>query len=178
MLIVHDWGGLIALRWACEHPDQVRGLVLMSTGFFPDGKWHGFAQAMRAGQVHDLVGAMDRDGFAGLMRQAAPGADAEAIDEYFKGFATPERRRAGLTLYKSGDFEKLEPYRGRLAELDVPTLILWGAGDDYAPVASAYRFQKEIPHAELVVLDDAGHFVMEDEPERVGAEIAGFLQRL
>ena len=178
VLIVHDWGGLIALRWACDHPEAVRALVLMSTGFFPDGKWHGFAQAMRAGQVDGMIENMDREGFAGLMRQAAPRADAEAIDEYFKGFATPERRRAGLDLYKSGDFEKLAPYRGRLAELDVPTLVLWGAKDDYAPVASAYRFQKEIPHAELVILEDAGHFVMEEEPERVGSEIAGFLARL
>jgi haloalkane dehalogenase len=109
------------------------------------------------------------------MRQAEPNADAAAVDEYFKGFATPERRRAGLALYRSGDFEKLAPYEGRLAGMDVPTLILWGARDDYAPVAGAHRFKKEIPHAQLVVLDDAGHFLMEDDPERVGAELAAFL---
>lgn len=174
-LVVHDWGGLIGLRWACEHPGKVRALVLMSTGFFPDGKWHGMAQAMRSGAVDEMIDAMDRDGFAGLMQQAAPRATPEAIDEYWKGFATPERRRAGLELYKSGDFDKLEPYRGKLAALGVPTLILWGAKDDYAPVASAHRFKKEIPHAELVVLDDAGHFVMEDAPDRVAAEVGRFL---
>src|SRR5262245_54359344 len=46
-LIVHDWGGLIGLRWACEHPDAVDVLVVSSTGFFPDGKWHGMARALR-----------------------------------------------------------------------------------------------------------------------------------
>jgi haloalkane dehalogenase len=178
VLIVHDWGGLIGLRWACEHPEAIRGLVLMDTGFFPDGKWHGMAQAMRSGAIDAMMEQMDREGFAGLMAQAEPHASPEAVDEYFKGFATPERRRAALALYKSGDFEKLEPYRGRLESLSVPTLILWGGQDDYAPVASAYRFKKEIPHAELVVLDDAGHFVMEDDPERVGSEIAKFLQSL
>jgi haloalkane dehalogenase len=174
-LVVHDWGGLIGLRWACEHPDKVRALVISDTGFFPDGKWHGMAQAMRSGAVDELMEAMDRDGFGELMRQAEPRADAQAVDEYFKGFATPEQRRAALALYKSGDFEKLEPHRGALAAMSVPTLILWGAGDDYAPVAGAHRFAREIPHAELVVLDDAGHFPMEDEPERFGAEIARFL---
>ncbi|MCW2990554.1 MAG: alpha/beta fold hydrolase, partial [Solirubrobacterales bacterium] len=174
-LVVHDWGGLIGLRWACEHPDQVRALAIMSTGFFPDGKWHGMARAMRAGQVDEMIDGMTRDGFAGLMQQAEPNAGAAAVEEYFKGFSTPERRRAGLELYKSGDFEKLEPYRGRLAALGVPTLVLWGAHDDYAPVASAHRFKKEIPHAEVVVLEDAGHFVMEDDPARVGAELARFL---
>ena len=174
-LIVHDWGGLIGLRWACEHPEKVRALVISDTGFFPDGKWHGMALAMRSGAVDAMMEEMDREGFAGLMRQAEPNADASAVEEYFKGFATPERRRAALNLYKSGDFEKLEPYQGQLAAMGVPTLILWGAHDDYAPVAGAYRFKKEIPHAELVVVEDAGHFVMEDEPERVGAELARFV---
>ena len=40
------WGGLIGLRWACEHPDAVEALVISSTGFFPDGKWHGMAKAL------------------------------------------------------------------------------------------------------------------------------------
>lgn len=177
-LVVHDWGGLIGLRWACEHPGTVRALVLMDTGFFPDGKWHGMARAMRAGQLDEAMEQMTREGFEGLMRQAEPHATPDAIDEYWKGFATPERRAAGLNLYKSGDFEKLERYDGRLAELDVPTLVLWGAHDDYAPVAGAHRFKKEIPHADVVVLEDAGHFLMEDEPERVAQEIAGFLRRL
>jgi haloalkane dehalogenase len=178
VLIVHDWGGLIGLRWACDNPGAVRALVLMDTGFFADGKWHGMAQAMRAGQVDQLMEDMTREGFAGLMQQAEPHATPDAVDEYWKGFSTPERRRAGLALYKSGDFEKLEPYQGKLAELGVPTLLLWGADDDYAPVGGAHRFKREFPHAELVVIDGAGHFVMEDEPERVGAEIGRFLAGL
>jgi haloalkane dehalogenase len=150
----------------------------MSTGFFADGRWHGMARAMRAGQLDDAMEQMTRDGFAGLMQQAEPNATRDAVDEYFKAFSTPERRRAGLALYKSGDFEKLEPYQGQLAALAVPTLILWGANDDYAPVSGAHRFAREIPDAELTVLDDAGHFLMEDEPERVASEVAGFLGRL
>lgn len=178
VLIVHDWGGLIGLRWACDNPGAVTGMVLMDTGFFPDGRWHGMARAMRAGQLDELMDNMTREGFEGLMQQAEPNATPDALDEYWKGFTTPERRHAGLNLYKSGDFEKLEPYRGRLAELGVPTLVLWGGEDDYAPVSGAYRFRKEIPHAELVVLEDAGHFLMEDDPERVGAELGRFLRGL
>jgi len=48
VLVVHDWGGLIGLRWACEHPVLVRGLVISGTGFFPDGMWHGLAEGLRA----------------------------------------------------------------------------------------------------------------------------------
>ena len=174
-LVVHDWGGLIGLRWACEHPEQVAALVLMSTGFFADGKWHGMARAMRSGDADELFEQLDRAAFGELLRQAEPGADERAVDEYFKGFATPEQRRAGLALYRSGDFEKLAGHEGALAAMDVPTLILWGTKDEYAPVAGAHRFQREIPHAELVVLEDAGHFLMEDQPERVAGEIGRFL---
>jgi haloalkane dehalogenase len=176
-LVVHDWGGLIGLRWACEHPEQVSALVLMSTGFFADGKWHGMARAMRSGEADELFEQLDRAAFGELLRHAEPRADERAVDEYFKGLATLEQRRAGLALYRSGDFEKLAGHKGALAAMNVPTLVLWGEKDEYAPVAGAHRFAKEIPHAELVVLD-AGHFLMEDQPERVGAEVAAFLQRL
>src|SRR5688500_10073988 len=35
-LVGHDWGGLIGLRWACDHPDAVWAIVASDTGFFPD----------------------------------------------------------------------------------------------------------------------------------------------
>ena len=57
----------------------------------------------------------------------------------------------------------------------MPTLILWGDDDVFAPVAGAYRFRKEIPGAKLVVLEDAGHFVYADEPRRCAEEVSEFL---
>ena len=178
-LVVHDWGGLIGLRWACEHADGVRALVISDTGFFPDGQWHGLAQGLRTpGTGEALLENMTKDAFAAVLRQSAAGIDDAAIDEYWKAFEDEERRRGQLDLYRSGDFEKLEPYQGRLAELGVPTLILWGAKDEFAPVAGAHRFSKEIPGSELTVLDGAGHFVFEDAPDEAAAAVAGFLRRL
>jgi len=175
-LVVHDWGGLIGLRWACDHPDSVSALVLMGTGFFADGKWHGLARAMRSpGELDEVMKKMDRAAFEEVIRSVQPRAGDEAVEEYWKSFATPEQRHAHLELYRSGDFDKLAGYEGAPARLGVPTLVLWGAGDDYAPIAGAQRFAREIPHAELVVLDEAGHFLMEDQPERVAGEIGRFL---
>jgi haloalkane dehalogenase len=175
-LVVHDWGGLIGLRWACEHPDAISALVIADTGFFPDGKWHGLALAMRTeGQGEELMANMTRDTLSAVLRSASPQVTEAALDEYFKAFSTPERRAAQLALYRSGDFEELSQYEGALAAMDVPTKIIWGARDEFAPVASAHRFAKEIPHAELVVLDEAGHFIQEDAPERVAQEVGGFL---
>jgi pimeloyl-ACP methyl ester carboxylesterase len=178
-LAVHDWGGLIGLRWACDHPGSTSALVISNTGFFPDGRWHGFAEGLRTpGQGEELVADFERDGFAALLRSQSRGFDDRAIAEYWKCLATPEGRRGVLELYRSGDFDKLEPYRGRLAALGVPALLLWGEDDPFAPVAGAHRFRKEIPTAELVVVEGAGHFVYADEPARCGREVAAFLSRV
>src|SRR4051794_32003966 len=175
-LVVHDWGGLIGLRWACEHPDAVRALVISGTGFFPDGKWHGMAEGMRApGTGEELMGALTREGFGGLMRQLSDAVDDEAIDHYWTCFADEPHWRAVLELYRSGDFEKLSAYDGCLAGLGVPTLLLWGAGDGFAPPASAERFAREIPGAQRVVLEDAGHFVFEDAPGACADAVLEFL---
>jgi haloalkane dehalogenase len=176
VLVVHDWGGMIGMRWACDQPGAVGGLVISNTGFFPNGKWHGMAQALRTeGVGESTLEGLDRDGFTAMLRATGRGFEDEAVDDYWRAFTTEEGRRGQLELYRSGNFEKLVPYEGRLAALGVPTLILWGEHDDFAPVAGAYRFHKEIPGSKLVLIEDAGHFAFEDEPERCTQEIVAFL---
>jgi haloalkane dehalogenase len=177
VLVVHDWGGLIGLRWACEHAADVRGLVISSTGFFPDGQWHGLAQAMRTeGQGEELVAGIDRDGFGGMLRAVSPSLGDTAVDEYYKAFGDDDRRRGQLELYRSGDFGILERYD--LSTLTAPALVLWGSDDVFAPVAGAHRFAGELPDARLEVLDGVGHFVFDDAPERSAEAVAGFLRTL
>ncbi len=177
-LVVHDWGGLIGLRWACDHPGAAWALVISSTGFFADGKWHGLAEAMRTpGRGEELVDAMTEEGFAGMLGGLSPGIGADAAREYFKTFADEPRRRGQLELYRSGDFDKLAPYEGRLAALGVPALLLWGADDPFAPVAGARRFEREIPGSEVVVLEGTGHFVVDDAPDRYAEWLVRFLRR-
>jgi haloalkane dehalogenase len=176
VLVVHDWGGLIGLRWACEHPDAVGALVASNTGFFPAGKWHGMAQALRTeGQGEELMENLSREALGMMLRDSSRGIDDSAVDEYWKAFATEEGRRGPLELYRSGNFEKLEPYQGKLGELGVPMLILWGEDDEFAPVAGAHRFHNEVPGSKLVIVEGSGHFVYEDDPERCAREVLAFL---
>jgi haloalkane dehalogenase len=177
VLVVHDWGGLIGLRWACEHPELIRAMVISNTGFFSDGKWHGMAQALRTpGQGEEIVDGIDRDGFGGMLRAVSPSLDDRSIDEYFKAYGSPERRRGQLELYRSGEFSELEDYD--LAAVGAPALILWGEDDPFAPVAGAHRFAKELPDAELVVVGGAKHFVFDDEPEACSAAVRAFLEQV
>ena len=175
--VVHDWGGLIGLRWACEHPEAVRALVISSTGFFPDGKWHGMAEALRTpGTGEQVVEAIDREGFGGLLRSVSPSMGDDALDEYWKAYADEPRRRGQLELYRSGDFSQLAPYD--LAALDVPVLLVWGAKDEFAPPAGAHRFERELADTQLVLVEGAGHFVWEDAPEACLQALTSFLARM
>ena len=176
-LVTHDWGVLVGLRWACDHPDSVRSLTISDGGFFADRRWHDLANVMRTpGEGEKLLASYTREAFDAGMRQLCAGIDDEALTEYWKGFADDTRRRGHLELYRSGDFEKLVPYEGRLAELALPTLILWGADDRFASAKMAERFHREIPGSELHVIDHAGHFVWEEAPERSAAILVEFLQ--
>jgi len=178
VLAVHDTGGGIGLRWACDHPDAVCGLVITNTGFFPDYEWHDLASRMRTpSQGEALVDSLSRDGLATLLEMVSSGIDEQAVDEYWKAFSTPAGRRGMLELYRSFDLDELEPYQGRLGELGVPALVLWGEQDDYLPRDYASRFASEIPGAGLVLLKGARHFLFEDEPERCAEEVIGFLRR-
>jgi haloalkane dehalogenase len=176
-LVVHDWGGLIGLRWACDHPDAVNALVISDTGFFADGRWHGLAEAMRTpGQGEQLVDGMTEENFAAMLNGISS-IGPEAAREYFKAFADEPRRHGQLELYRSGDFSELAPYEGRLAKLGVPTLMLWGEDDPFAPVAGAARFETEVPGSETVVITGTGHFVVDDAPDRYAEELVRFLTR-
>jgi haloalkane dehalogenase len=177
-LVTHDWGVMIGLRWACDHPGAVNALAISDGGFFADRRWHDLANVMRTPeQGEQLIRAYTREGFHGAMRAFSSGMSEQALDEYWKGFADETRRLAHLELYRSGDFEKLAPYEGRLAALGVPALILWGVQDKFAGVKMARRFHDELPGSELVLLEDAGHFVWDDQPELASRALVDFLAR-
>jgi haloalkane dehalogenase len=177
-LVTHDWGVLIGLRWACDHPGSASALAISDGGFFADRRWHELANVMRTpGDGEKLIEAYTREGFGAALRALSSGMSDVAIDEYWKAFADDARRRGQLELYRSGDFDKLVAYEGRLAALELPTLIVWGEDDRFAAVRMAQRFHEELPGSELAVLDGAGHFVWDDEPERAATTLVDFLRR-
>ncbi|MEZ5063002.1 MAG: alpha/beta hydrolase [Solirubrobacterales bacterium] len=159
VLVVHDWGGLIGLRWACDHPDRVEALVISASGFFPDGKWHGMAEGLRTpGTGEQMLAGIDRDGFGALMRSLGSGFDEETIDEYWLSLGTDAGRAAVLEMYRSGNFEELAPTRGSWRNWTCRRCCS-GETDDFAPVATAHRLEHELPRSELRFVAGAGHFL-------------------
>jgi haloalkane dehalogenase len=177
-LVTHDWGVPIGLRWACDHPGSASALVISDGGFFADRRWHDLANVMRTpGDGERLIESYTREGFIAAMRAVSSGMSDEALEEYWKGFAGDTHRRGHLELYRSGDFDKLLPYEGRVAALALPVLVLWGQQDRFAAVRMAHRFHEELPDSELEVFAGAGHFVWDDEPQRATGALVDFLAR-
>ena len=177
---MHDWGGLIGLRWACDHPGAVSALFITDTGFFPDGRWHGMAKTLRTeGEGEQLVENVNRDLF-GDGAAATSARRSRTTRSTSTGRPSRTQSAGGViwTCTAPATSRSSRPTTARLGALGVPALIVWGAKDEFAPVGGAHRFHKQIPGARLVVLDDAGHYVMEDAPEQVGGELEGFLESL
>jgi pimeloyl-ACP methyl ester carboxylesterase len=58
----------------------------------------------------------------------------------------------------------------------LPARVVWGARDPYLPVELAYRQRETFPGADVVVLDDSGHWPHGDNPEAVAAAVLPFLR--
>lgn len=81
--------------------------------------------------------------------------------------------RAALLAY--GGRSMADPsLRGRLAGVDVPVRVLWGAHDRIVPPSHGRAYAEAVPGASLLVLDDAGHLPPVEVPERVAADVWTF----
>ncbi len=181
-LVMQDWGGPIGLRVATiELPARVARLVLMDTGVF-DGcqrmseGWHRFREFVeRSPDVP--IGVLIRGGCK------SPPAD-EVVHAYEAPF--PDRAsKAGVRAFPS-----LIPSRpdapgaaegasviAALRQESRPTLVMWADSDPALPLEPVGRLVAQlIPSAEeLRVILDAGHYLQEDQGERLGAMIAEWL---
>jgi proline iminopeptidase len=66
----------------------------------------------------------------------------------------------------------------RLGQIRTPTLIVCGRHDDVSPPRWSTLLHASIPGSELVVFEDSGHMVWEEEPERFRDAILRFAERL
>ena len=65
--------------------------------------------------------------------------------------------------------------RERLAEIEMPTLIVWGLSDRVVPVAAALSYHRRIPHSRLEIFERTGHVPQLERPLRFNALLDEFL---
>jgi pimeloyl-ACP methyl ester carboxylesterase len=77
-------------------------------------------------------------------------------------------------LYAGAPFMHDPGLRERLAQIRIPTLVLWGANDRIVTPAYGQRFANSIPNARFELIDEAGHFPQIERLDSVLAQIEGF----
>lgn len=140
-LFVHDWGGLIGLRWGMGQLHRVSSILVSNSTISPDYSWHELAQNFRTPEIGERVlRAMShpkvwKKRFASLL----PNADEKMLDDFYRIFSTEENHQTALQLYRSGDTEKLRAYSGKLMDFRGPVTIVWGEQDPYISAEHALK---------------------------------------
>jgi len=186
-LVAQDWGGAIGLGAMLRRRDRLRGLLLMNTGafrpwFIPHrirvcrapvlGKIA--LQGMNLFSRAALRMTTNRNSLSQEVAQAylAPHdswANRRAVYDFVEDIPLSDRHPTWRTL---GDIEDALP---SLAEL--PIGLTWGMQDWCFTPECLRRFQSAWPAATVHEASDAGHWIVEDAPQRVEASLQEVLAR-
>jgi len=95
------------------------------------------------------------------------------VDEYWAPTQFPGVVQATLQMLREFDWEVLTP--AVLAQVAVPTLVVFGTLDNTVHPDGAARLVEAMPRARLEWIEGGGHVVMEEVPDRVNALLLAFL---
>jgi pimeloyl-ACP methyl ester carboxylesterase len=188
-LYLHDYGSQIALRLALRAPERVTALVIQNGDIYADVLGPKYDALLRyfAAPTSDgrreLARSVSLEGFrdeflndvrADLARRIPPDLWALAWSQ----LNDPVRREIMIRLME-GLKENLEwfpRYQAFLRERQPPTLIVWGPQDGYMPEAAARAYRRDLPGAELHLLD-GGHWALETNLDEIVTHVRDFLER-
>ena len=162
-------GGVIAQRFALDHPGRVRSLILCSTSseIGPRGtaNWQRLADAIE--QRGFGAGARDASrAFAPAFVARHPEVVAAAGEQTARNdpHAYAAAARA-MSAYQ---------WTAELARVRVPVLILQGLADQLTPPGGSVKMQRALPAARLLMCEDTGHNLPLEHPGRFAAAVLGF----
>jgi 2-hydroxymuconate-semialdehyde hydrolase len=98
------------------------------------------------------------------------------IAAYERPFRGVDGRLAYLRTARALRTEDLAARMNEVEELDIPTLIMWGAEDVFQPIRYGAQLAATMPRARFEKVEHAGHFLPEDEPRIVARLIADFVR--
>jgi pimeloyl-ACP methyl ester carboxylesterase len=188
-LYLHDFGSQIGLRLAIRRPELISALIIQNGDIYEDQLGPKYAPlqayfdnptpAARAG----LADAVSEEGFRDEFLNGSEGDLASRIspDLWVLHWAmtTPRRREIYVDVI-AGLKENLSwfpRYQAFLREQQPPTLIVWGVRDGYMPAGAARAYLRDLPRAELHLLE-AGHWLLETHLDEAAPLIDDFLRRV
>tara|TARA_R110000868_G_scaffold6550_2_gene36942 strand:- start:4343 stop:5290 length:948 start_codon:yes stop_codon:yes gene_type:complete len=175
-LVGNSLGGLVSWRLAAERPDLVARLVLVAPGAYsingvtenpvpvPMGVSFYMTSAPEA-----MVGAASA-GLFGDPARMDPGLPHRV-------HALMQTPGVGQALVERLEVFTLPDPTADLARVAAPALVMWGRRDVMIPVAQGEQIVTDLPQAELIIYDDLGHILHEEDPARTVADVREFLSR-
>ncbi|MBE1284024.1 MAG: alpha/beta fold hydrolase [Rhodobacteraceae bacterium] len=183
-VIAHDIGGGVAQRFALHSPDRVRSLTMIDVVSFdswPSKRTH---EQMQAG-LEALIKAPDADHRAHFRDwllstvQNKTRLSETSMHTYLDYISGPVGQASlfqhQVRHYVPDHTNDVAPRYGELG--DLPVQLIWGAEDAWQVTDWAHRLHEAIPGSELHVLENCGHFAMEDQPEQISGLLIDFLKR-
>lgn len=174
LIVGHDIGAILALAWASEHTEKVRGLLLMNTVADKNFKWH------KMGKIwgHPILGPLfmffvNNSFFKKGFGKDFPELSKEDVNSVSRGL-TEKSRKSLLRLFRKmtadNYYDNWEEKFKKVVK-DIPTTVLWGKLDPLVPEEYAYKLGGEV-----IMIDDCGHWVPRQKPELVAHQIIKMLK--
>ncbi|MEO1115639.1 MAG: alpha/beta hydrolase [Pseudomonadota bacterium] len=183
-MIAHDIGGAVAQRLGVQSPERLRSLTMIDTVSFDSWPSRRTNEQMQTG-LERLIKAGDdehRQHFRTWLQSTV--SKPEGLDEtaaaIYLDFISGPIGQGSLFQHQVRHYEPrhTQDVADRLHELGrLPVQLIWGADDAWQVVDWAHRLHDAIPGSELHVLENCGHFAMEDQPERIAGLLVDFLDR-
>ena len=196
-LFGNSLGGAVSARIAADRPDLVRTLTLVSPALPNLRPQRGGDRRLPLLLIPGLSALASRRLAAVSPERRARAvlelccADATAIPQQRIDEAVEEVRRRATLAHGADSFTRslrglVGSYlvRGpqatwsRIATVQAPTLLVWGAQDRLVDVALAPRAAATFPDARLLVLPDVGHVAQMEQPEVVARAFLGMVEQL
>ena len=182
VVVGHSMGGMALLAFAVKHPDvlaaRVRGIVLMSTAARLDLHRIPLVPASMAAFAAGFVrsGAWSRSDWSTLAARTMFGRDA--VPSQIELVRVLLATAAEETVVACADAVAHFDVERRLRDITVPALVVVGTADLVTTVRDARRLSRGLVDARLELVPGAGHMLMLERAERVGALLSGFARDL
>jgi pimeloyl-ACP methyl ester carboxylesterase len=188
-LYLFDYGSQAGFQLALKNPERIVALIIQNGDAYEETLGPKY-DALKAywtdpsdERRDELAQAVTFDGLREeILGEVAPEV-AERISPDLWQLAWPLMREhrdvmIGFFAEIADSVRRFPQYQAYLRENRPPTLIVWGPQDGYMPAESARAYLADVPDAELHLIEDGGHWLLETHLDEVVARIRPFLSRL